>query len=145
MNFGLVLADWAFFSQTFNFFKSKLRAGQNVYEIAHRRTYLQWLTSTKTLIPRVGFRTAHMFLSMHFTRLIKIVENFWNERSLNNYDRLEIDLEFRTWARNVKFKLGFLIISKDQLKKHWLYLDFVLKTQLLPNPDSFLKNVWTES
>ena len=42
-----------------------------------------------------------MFLSMHFTELIKIFENFWNERSLNNHDQLEIDHDLRTWTGKV--------------------------------------------
>ena len=64
----------------------------------YTRTYYE------TLIPRVGFRTAHIFLSMHFTRLIKIVENFWVEIFLNNHDQLEIDLEFRTCPGKVQIE-----------------------------------------
>ena len=45
-----------------------------------------------------------MFLSMHFTELIKNFENFWNERSLNNHDQLEIDHDFRTWPGKVQIE-----------------------------------------
>jgi hypothetical protein len=38
-------------------------------------------------------------------------------------------------------QIGILYHFKGPTKQHWLYLDFVVKTQLLPNPDSFLKNV----